>query len=242
MQSAAEVGFDESRFVLPQEAIKKLACGLCHHAPKVDAQLLSCCGQSACAKCIHDCGQQGSAVRFPYCRQCAVVNKDRGYDDTLSLAVVRCRHSSCDWTGPYDRVARHEAEECEVGKLYVKVQEMERALTAAEWAKVNALAEADSEILALRAEVRSLEVDVWEKSVTIRDLEGQLRDAKEALNASVNDAAQRGYMIQMMWGYPTAVLQKMHEGLLPELPRPPVPSSGALCLARSRSRSPGLLS
>ena len=100
------------------------------------------------------------------------------------------------------------------------------------------MTEADEEIRGIRAEVRALEAELMMKDVTINELEKQLRDVKEALSASMNDSAQRTYMIQAMLSCPAHVLDKMHDALLPELPPNPRPSSAALCLAGARSRSP----
>ena len=102
------------------------------------------------------------------------------------------------------------------------------------------MTEADEEIRGIRAEVRALEAELMMKDVTINELEKQLRDVKEALSASMNDSAQRHYMIQAMLACPPHALDTMHKALLPELPPNPRPTSAALCMAgaRSRSRSP----
>ena len=238
--SAADAGFDETRFVQPGAATL-LSCSICQHAPKANATLLSCCGQSACAKCITEWGHERISpfgVCCPFCREFAAVSKDRGYADSLSLAVVKCKYAPCcRWEGPFAIATAHESGECEVGKLQ---KDMEDKLAAAAEDKTRALAEADGEVGALSAEVRAQERDLRRKDATIKDLENQLQDAREALAAGINDAVQRSYMIQAMLACPPHVLDTMHKALLPELPSNPRPSSAALCLAgaRARSRSP----
>jgi len=225
MLSAADVGFDETRFVTPGAATM-LMCSLCRRAPKVDAQLLSCCGQSACGKCLQDAGQQGCAIRCPLCRACAVVSKDRAYETSLSLALVRCKYAPCcRWEGAFASAFDHEAV-CEVAQLYAKLQEKDAALD-----------EADNEIRAVRAEVRALEEDNRAKDQTVNSLEGQLEDVKVKLLMGLNDMSERAFMINSMLACPPHVLQAVRDTLIPHLPRAATPSSAALCLAGSRSRS-----
>ena len=226
--SASDVGFDEARFVTPGAATM-LMCYLCRSAPKVGAQLLSCCGQGACRKCLQDAGQQGCNIRCPLCRACAVVSKDRAYETSLSFALVRCKYSPCcRWEGAFASALDHEAV-CEVTLLYAKLRERNVALN-----------EADSEIRAVRAEVRALEEDARAKDRTIHSLEGQLEDVKEKLQVSLNDVFKRAFMIRSMLACPPHVLEAAHDTLILHLPQPAVPSSAALCRAggRSRSRSP----
>jgi hypothetical protein len=65
-------------------------------------------------------------------------------------------------------VQLHESGECEVGKLE---KDMAEKLTAAAQDKARALAEADLEIRATRAEARALEADLVGKDATINLLE-----------------------------------------------------------------------
>ena len=227
MLSAADVGFDETRFV-QANAVEKLMCPLCRGVPRVHAQRVSCCGKGACAVCLRNCGQQGNALRCPFCRQCAVVDVDRGYDDTLSLALVKCKYAPCcKWEGPYDTNLNHEAE-CEVTKVHGKLAEKDARLN-----------EADDEVRALRAELRTMEEEKSAKETTIRNLEGQIEDMKETLRNNMDIAFKRNFMINAMAACPPAVLDAAHESLLPYMPGPVAPSS-ALCLAGSRSRSRSL--
>ena len=241
--SAADAAFDESRFVQPGAATL-LACSICQHAPKVNATLLSCCGKSACAKCLTDWGQErlsASGVCCPFCRQFASVSKDRGYEDSLSLAVVRCKFAPCcRWEGPFDSAAAHEAAECLVGQLQAKLQDKDRALAAAWRDAEKNLAEADLEIRAIRAEARGLESDLAGKDLTISLLGERVKELEEALQARANESAQRSYMAQAMLACPPSVRDTMHNELKAELPPCPRPTSAALCMAgaRARSRSP----
>jgi hypothetical protein len=188
--SAAETGFDETRFV-QRGAATLLSCALCRHAPKVNATLLSCCGQSACAKCITEWGEGiGSSpfgVSCPFCREISTICKDRGYADSLSLAVVRCKYSPCcRWKGPFAIATAHEESgECEVGKLH---KDLDEKVAAAVEHKTLLLADADGEVLALTVELRDLraqeELRAQERhlfSAKSLETEHQLRDARATL-------------------------------------------------------------
>ena len=76
---------------------------------------MSCCRYSFCKACLIKSGQRGSVVRCPLCRTTdAGVSKDRTYDDSLQLVLVRCKEAPCcAWQGAFTAVEEHE-EACEV--------------------------------------------------------------------------------------------------------------------------------
>jgi hypothetical protein len=102
------------RYVVEGTALA-LTCHVCKHSPKVDAQQVSCCRYSFCKQCLVQSGQRGSVVRCPLCRTTdAGVSKDRTYDDSLQLVLVRCTEAPCcAWQGAFTAVEKHE-ESCEV--------------------------------------------------------------------------------------------------------------------------------
>ena len=208
-----------------------LTCPLCRHAPKVDAQLLSCCGQSACAKCVLACGQRRFAVRCPLCRAGSTVSPDRSYQASLAYVQVRCVHSPCcHWVGAFTAVNEHE-DECEVGQLRARLE-----------GKDQLLAEAEEELNELRGEV-------LQARCVITRLQREAADVKAALAAVTSDVARRRELINAILDVPTTYLDAVRAALSPrraggydgdadDADTAAKPTSGALCRAGARSRSP----
>ena len=149
-----------------------LACPICHHGPKVDAHLVSCCSQSFCAKCLDRCGQKRNAVRCPYCRVTATVSKDRSFVDGLQIVRVRCKDAPCcRWEGYYPDVGAHE-EACEVGKLRKELKQSEARRIEMSDAMLHGM--------------QALQTDATATEKKLGDLQRELASARQSA-AAIND-------------------------------------------------------
>ena len=228
--SASDVGFDEGRYVQPG-VVALLTCPLCRHAPKVDAQFLTCCGQSACAKCVLACGQRGFTVpSCPFCRAGTTVRPDRSFQESLAYVQVRCKHAPCcQWVGGFTAAPGHE-DGCEVGQLRTQLE-----------GKDLLLAEAKEEQKVLLGEL-------MQARCVITRLQREAADAKAALAAVTGDVERRRELINAILDAPTSCLDAARAALSPrceadnaetdDADTAAKPTSSALCRAGARSRSP----